>query len=205
MKKGTFIKLSYTAKTKVNNKIFDKGEINIISGAGYVISGLDESFEKHEIGDNYSIEIPCEKAFGKRNPNLLKLIPIKEFKKQKINPVPGLVLTINDKQGLVRSVSGGRVIVDFNNPLAGKDVIYDVKILKEIKEDKEKIKTVIKARLGIPETLYAIEKNKVLIKGVKKEFAKELEKILNKDLETYANLKVEVKAEKIEAQKKKIK
>ncbi len=208
MKKGTFIRISYIAKTKANNRVFDKAEINIISGARYVIPGLDETFEKHEVGDNYTVIIPPIKAFGKRNSNLLKLIPISEFKKQKISPVPGLMLTINDKQGIVRSVSGGRVIVDFNNPLAGKEVIYDVKILKEIRDTKEKIETIINARLGLPKTLYTIvtgKKNKIIIKGINKEMLKYFEKIINKDLKEYANLKIEVEAEKIEAKNEEVK
>ena len=43
----------------------------------------------------------------------------------------------------IASVSGGRVLVDFNNPLAGKDVIYEFTIIKKIDEDKEKIDAII--------------------------------------------------------------
>jgi len=42
----------------------------------------------------------------------------------------------------ILSVSGGRVSIDFNNPLAGKEIKYDFKILRKIEDDREKINSI---------------------------------------------------------------
>jgi len=69
------------------------------------------------------------------------MIPIKIFFQHKINPVQGAVLNFDGKMGKVLSVSGGRVLVDFNHFLAGKDVIYEVNVKKIIQDIDEKIKS----------------------------------------------------------------
>src|SRR3989344_5391232 len=69
--------------------------------------------------------------------SLLKMIPIKVFFQHKINPVQGAMLNFDGKMGKVLSVSGGRVLVDFNHPLAGKDVIYEVNVKRIIQNINE--------------------------------------------------------------------
>ena len=68
---------------------------------------------------------------------------MKVFIEHKINPIPGAVLTFDNKLGKVLTVSGGRIMVDFNNPLAGKEVVYKVKILRKVDNIDEKIKSLI--------------------------------------------------------------
>jgi len=67
------------------------------------------------------------------------MAPIRIFHEQKINPLPGYVFNFDGKIGKVVSVSGGRVLIDFNNPLSGKDVVYDVKILRKVDGLEEQI------------------------------------------------------------------
>ncbi len=152
IKKNDFIEIEFTGKS--NNEIFDttnKEEAKEIGletdvkpfivsvGNEMLLKGLDEFLEGKEIGKKYSIHLSPEKAFGKRNPGLIKLIPMRIFKEKNINPVSGMALQLDDNIVKIISVSGGRIMVDFNNSLAGKDVDYDFKILKKIINDKEKI------------------------------------------------------------------
>src|SRR3989344_2431318 len=102
-------------------------------------SSVDNFFIGKEIG-KYVIGLSSENAFGKRRRESVKMIPIKVFFQHKINPVQGAMLNFDGKMGKVLSVSGGRVLVDFNHPLAGKDVIYEVNIKKIIQNIDEKIK-----------------------------------------------------------------
>ncbi|MFA6398873.1 MAG: hypothetical protein WCW44_00750, partial [archaeon] len=53
------------------------------------------------------------------------------------NPYPGLVVRIGNAIGKVQSVGSGRVRIDFNHPLAGRDVEYHVRLEKEYKDKKE--------------------------------------------------------------------
>ena len=108
-------------------------------GEGMFLKGVDDFLIGKEIG-KYKIELSPEKAFGNRESKLVQMIPIRIFKEHKLNPIPGFAFNFDGRMGKVLTVSGGRVMVDFNNPVAGKDVVYNVKVLKKIDNINEKIK-----------------------------------------------------------------
>ncbi|MEK6758017.1 MAG: FKBP-type peptidyl-prolyl cis-trans isomerase, partial [Nanoarchaeota archaeon] len=108
-------------------------------GEGMFLKGIDEFLIGKEIGQ-YKIELKPEDAFGPRNPKMIQMIPIKVFREQKINPVQGIMFNFDGRPAKILTVSGGRVMVDFNNPVAGKEVVYDVKVLKKIDDANEKVK-----------------------------------------------------------------
>ncbi|HII67604.1 MAG TPA: peptidylprolyl isomerase [Thermococcaceae archaeon] len=168
--KKDVIKLHYTGKIKETGEIFDTtyddvakeagiynekgiyGPVPIAVGAGHVIKGLDETLEGLEVGKKYTIEIPPEKAFGKRDPKLIKTFTIGQFRRQGIYPFPGLDVEIETDsgkklKGRVMSVSSGRVRVDFNHPFAGKTAVYEVEILEKIEDPIEKVKALIELRI----------------------------------------------------------
>jgi hypothetical protein len=87
-------------------------------------------------------------------------VPLQNFFEQKINPFPGLVVRIGNAMGKVQSVGSGRVRIDFNHPLAGRDVEYSIRLDKEYKDKKE-----------IAEQMY--EKYYSRIPGTKKEFVED--------------------------------
>ena len=88
-------------------------------------------------------------AFGKRYPKLLQLIPTKKLTDNKITPFPGLQINVDGQIATIKTVSGGRVMADFNHSLAGKDVSYDIKILREVTDDLEKAKALLAVELRI--------------------------------------------------------
>ena len=154
IKKNDFIELEYTGKA--NDNIFDTTnpkeaeelgvqdpkniKPQIISvGNKMVIKGLDDSLEGKELNKKYTINLQPGQAFGKRDPSLIRTYSSNHFKKQNLNPYPGMALQLDNTIAKVISVSGGRVTMDFNNPLAGKEIDYDFKIKKLITDDKEKI------------------------------------------------------------------
>ncbi|MDD5254323.1 MAG: FKBP-type peptidyl-prolyl cis-trans isomerase [Candidatus Nanoarchaeia archaeon] len=157
-KKGDFIELDFVGRIKETNEIFDLTSESIAKkenifrkgfnyrpwivciGEGDVIKGLDKELEGKEINKNYSIYLDPEDAFGKRDSKLLQLVNTAKFRQQKIMPYPGLQLNIDGLIGTVKSVSGSRTLIDFNNPLSGKDIIYEFKINKVIGDDIEKLK-----------------------------------------------------------------
>lgn len=155
-----FVKISYTARIK-DGKIFDTtdedvakkenifdekrvyGAVPIVVGEKQVIQGLDEALKDMKVGKEREIEIPPEKAYGKRNPNLIRLLPMKVFRQHKINPIPGMPIELDGKTARIQTVAGGRVRVDFNPELAGKTLVYNVKIEEESKTDEDRIKYLI--------------------------------------------------------------
>src|SRR3989344_5754183 len=97
-----------------------------------------------ELNKKYSVEVNSEKAFGKKDTKLLKMVPSNVFLKNNIRPMTGLQVNLDGLVGIIRSVSGGRVVVDFNHPLAGRDLVYDLEITKKITDVHDKIHALIK-------------------------------------------------------------
>ncbi len=155
IKKGDFIEIEFTGKIKDTEEIFDTNiekdakdaNLDIKEFKPFVLSvgnkmlpeGFDADLEGKETGKDYTIEVEPAKAFGKRDKNLIKMIPTKLFWEQKINPERGMQLALDGRLVKVLSNSGGRTLVDFNNPLAGKDVVYSYKVNKVVEKTEEKI------------------------------------------------------------------
>lgn len=158
---GDFVKVNFTGKVKESDEIFDttyedvateegfdtssrKYEpIPIIVGTHHLLPAIEAEIEGLEEGDEKTIEIACEDAFGKRDSDNVQLIPMKEFKKQGMNPVPGMPISVGEQTGKILTVNGGRVRVDFNHELAGKDLIYDVEIVEILEDDEDKVRSML--------------------------------------------------------------
>lgn len=157
LQKKDFIEIEFTAKTK-DGEIFDsniKKDLDKLDsnkskeakpfvfclGEGMFLKGVENFLiGKPSRLASYNIELSPENAFGNRDTKLIQRIPMKVFSEQKLKPVPGVMFNFDGRIAKILAVSGGRVIVDFNNPLAGKDVIYEVKVLRKIEDLNEKIK-----------------------------------------------------------------
>lgn len=120
----------------------------IILGKKMVIEALENEIMKAEVGKEYDVVLDPSKAYGERNPALLKIHSYRDFEKNKITPEVGKFVTINGMTGKVLSISPGRILVDYNNPLAGKKLHYRF-IVKEVVESLEgKILALIEAGYG---------------------------------------------------------
>ena len=163
LQKNDFIEIEFTGKVK-DGEVFDsnikedleklhEGHDHEIKAEPFAFSLGHDMFlpaiddfliGKPDTSADYEIALPPEKAFGKRNPKLIQRIPIKLFKDNQLNPVPGFIFNFDGRIGRVLASSGGRVIVDFNNPVAGKEVVYKIKLLRKIDDINEKAKALIK-------------------------------------------------------------
>lgn len=144
MQKGDFIRVAFSGKLKETGQALDKAEsAPIIVGEKWVIPGVDDALEGMNVGDKKTIDIAPEKAFGPRNPGLVKLVPESEFKKHGTKPTPGLIINADNRRGRVLSVSSGRVKIDFNHPLAGKMLEYDLEVKEKLENNEDKIKAVV--------------------------------------------------------------
>ncbi len=156
LEKKDFVEIEFTGKIK-DGEIFDsniKEELEklnpeeeakpliICLGEGIFLKGVEDFLIGKKIGE-YNIELPPENAFGLRNPSLVQVVPSKIFTSQKLNPIPGSVFNLDGRIAKVLSYSGGRVVIDFNHPLAGKYVEYTIRVLRKIDDLNEKIKALI--------------------------------------------------------------
>ena len=222
VKKGDMVEIVYEGYILNNMDLFDTNikevaerhgkysekinfePISIIIGEGMVIKGLDKALENKEIGKEYEIIIPPEEGFGKYNPSKIKVVSLSLFKKEKINPYPGMVITFSDgSKGKVLSISSGRVKIDFNHELAGKDLLYKFRIIRKIVDMKEKIRELIKYFTGIKIDESKIEYNnktkELRISEEYKSLKEILDQIVNqfigKDVKKIEFVKLETKRE----------
>ncbi|MCK4968829.1 MAG: peptidylprolyl isomerase [Candidatus Aenigmarchaeota archaeon] len=167
MKNGDFAEIEYIGKIKQSGDIFDLtdekiakekgifnsgtiyGPITIIVGAKQVLVGLDSAILSMNANDKKTINIEAKDAFGDRNPKLIKLIPLAQFKKQNLDPKQGQYITFDQGlRGKILSVAGGRIKIDFNHPLAGKELEYELKLNKIITDNAKKVKSLISFYFG---------------------------------------------------------
>src|SRR6266550_3440743 len=93
----------------------------------------------------------------------MRLVPLRRFRDKGIDPTPGAQIEFDGRHATVRAVGAGRVQVDYNHPLAGRTLIYDVSIEKIVEDDNEKILNIISKR--IPE----VDKAKFGVERTRKE------------------------------------
>lgn len=179
IQKNDFVELNYTGKLKDGDIIFDTTEESVANanqlgsknaqyspvivcvGQKQVVPGLDKFLEGKDRG-KFTVELAPEEAFGKKDVKLISMVATNKFLQQKIRPVPGLQVNIDGIMGIIRSVNGGRTIVDFNHPLSGRRVLYDVTINRVVTDKKEKVEALARLAFGknVP---VAVEKDTAII------------------------------------------
>lgn len=153
LNKKDFIEIEFTGKTS-EGEVFDSNIKEVIEkinpnveakpfvlclGEGMFLKGVEDFLENKELG-KYTIELEPENAFGLRDSKKIQMMPLKSFKQHNVNPIPGAVLNFDGKMGKILTSAGGRVTVDFNHPLAGKKISYEINVLRKVEELNEKIK-----------------------------------------------------------------
>lgn len=205
IKNHDFVELEYTGRLKETNEVFDttdekiakdaeifseKAEykpVVICIGEHQILKGIDEFLEGKEPG-KFTLELTAEKAFGKKHAELVKMVPTSKFIEQNIKPVPGLRLNIDNYVGIVKTVSGGRTVVDFNHPLAGRDVVYELKINKIVDDKKLQVESLLRVLLGVKVPVAVQEKKAVITfpaelpEQLKTELAKKLAELTGLDI-----------------------
>jgi FKBP-type peptidyl-prolyl cis-trans isomerase 2 len=192
LKENDFIEVDYIARIKGNgvfdltkedvardNNIFNKDfkykPVIICLGKGDIIKGLDNKLIGKDIG-KYKIELTPEEGFGKKDGKLIKLVPTKEFTKQNIKPIPGMQLNLDGFMGKIIAVTGGRTLVDFNNPLSGRDIEYEVEIKRKVTDKKEQLQGFMDILLKNSKIELKDEEAIIELKEINEDAKKELEK-----------------------------
>ena len=150
---GDFVMFNYTGRFE-NGEVFDTsyedvakekgiyfedreyGPLGVNIGAGEIIAGLDEALIGMEIGEKKTITIPPEKGYGMPNPELVVEVPTSQFSEAGVEPVEGMYVMTDSGIAKIASIGRDSVKLDFNHPLAGKTLIFDVEIV-DIQRGKE--------------------------------------------------------------------
>ncbi len=166
---GDFLKIEYDAwrsadnalvyttdekKAKENdlyNKEVKYGPQLAIVGKRNVIEGLDKVLKGMAINESKKVVLEPSEAFGERDPQLMQVMSINEFRKRDIVPYPGMQVDLDGTTAVVKSVNSGRVLVDANHPLAGEKLTYEVKVVAKIDAENEKVKALSEYYNLVPE------------------------------------------------------
>lgn len=223
VKKGDFVEVEYTGKledgtvfdttneklAKDNDLYNDKmtyGPMAICIGESHILKGLDKELEGREPGISFTTKIKPDDAFGKKSAKLLRMIPGHIFKRDNVPPQKGMQVNIDGAYGTVINVSGGRVIVDFNHPLAGKIIVYDVKLNKIIEGDKNRLLALVKLKIGDKIGVELDETTKIArveVEQLPKEIQDTLKKEFTKLIPGIKDITFEKKKEEKKAEEKK--
>ncbi len=185
IKMDDFIRINYTLKVKETKQIIETSDEDLAKkenlydeknsyGPRLMIVGNEEMFLKRvndavigkEAGDKFKVDIPPEETFGFKDTSKVKLLGRKELVAKNIFPEIGRQIQWGNQNGIIISVLGGRVRVDFNHPLVGQTIVYSVEIIERITTVKKKLEALVVFRMtGIDISTFAIkdEKDKITI------------------------------------------
>ncbi|MDV3293055.1 MAG: peptidylprolyl isomerase [Nitrososphaerales archaeon] len=200
--KGTLIFANYTAKVKDTGEAIESTfedqakKLNIYDanrryeprliavGEGWVISGLDDEIKKMDVGQKKEVELAPEKAFGQRDPTQTRMVPLRKFGDKAAELSTGDSVELDNREGVIRFIGSGRAQVDFNHRLAGKNIVYDIEILRKVETEDARIRALVDRRFGgegakvtytmkqesldveIPEELFLLDGLQIIKRGV---------------------------------------
>jgi FKBP-type peptidyl-prolyl cis-trans isomerase SlpA len=134
---GTKVTLHFALRLpdgEIIDSNFEREPATFTVGDGNLLQGFERAIFGLRAGDKKTLVIKPEDGFGQRNPNNIQRIPRAQFP-QDVELSEGLMLSFADAQktelpGVVTSFDDTEVVVDFNHPLAGREVLFDVAILQ---------------------------------------------------------------------------
>ncbi len=136
-KKGDTVKIHYTGSLQ-DDSVFDSSsgreplQFNI--GKGQVIPGFEEAVVGMKVGEKKTAEIPCDKAYGKRDPSMVMVVD-RQHVPAEINPEVGQRLEMGGPNGElivvnIIEVNDENITLDANPPLAGEDLVFDIELVE---------------------------------------------------------------------------
>ena len=116
----------------VVDSTFDKQPATFKVGDGSLLPGFEQALYGLKAGDKRSLPIGPEQGFGQGNPQNIQVMPRAQFADMELSE--GLLIIFNDAAnaelpGVVKAFDANQVTIDFNHPLAGKDLTFDVEII----------------------------------------------------------------------------
>ena len=137
-KENSVVAIEYEVKEAGTTEVVDSNKgaqpLEFITGKGHIIPGLETALVGMNKGESSDVMVKAEDAYGELNPEAVQTIPRDQF--EGIDLTEGMMLYGQGEGGqtvqvVVKSFNDNEVTVDFNHPLAGKDLMFSVTILDE--------------------------------------------------------------------------
>lgn len=120
-----------------------RAPIEFTVGAGQVIPGFDHAVRNLEPGGRTTVTIPPEEAYGERNPAWAVRVPAEEVRRvteggPTTDPEVGDQVTVMTPDGesmaLISAIENDEVVLDFNHPLAGETLTFEIELVGVLPE-----------------------------------------------------------------------
>jgi peptidylprolyl isomerase len=140
-----YVSIDYTG-TFADGTVFSKSEegkpLEFMMGAGTLIPTLESGLMGLKVGDTKKIDIKAADAYGEYTDAKVQVVPKDQFPED-LKLEVGQRYQMQTGSGaivmMVKEIKAKEVIVDFNHPLAGKDLVFDVKVVKIRDATKEEL------------------------------------------------------------------
>lgn len=105
-------------------------------GAHQVVPGFEQAVIGKDVGDEFSVRLEPEEAYGPRDPDRVQEVPRAQFPPDQ-DPAPGMMVQLQQRHGdhvhqimaTITHVAGDAVTLDFNHPMAGKTLNFKIKVV----------------------------------------------------------------------------
>jgi len=165
LQSGDVIKLAYTARTVDEGSLVDTtseevaedegvdtegqefGPRTIVLGENHIFPDVEEDIYGKDVGDEGTVSIDAVDAFGEYDEDQVRTVSKDKIPED--DRYPGARIQIENEQGQLETIIGGRARVDFNHPLAGEDVKYEYEIVSEVTDREEKAQGILQMMLDV--------------------------------------------------------
>lgn len=136
IKEGSKVKFDYTLTVdgKVTDTSAGRGPLEYVHGAGHIIPGLEKELLGMKVGDKKTVKVAPEEGYGLVLEEAIRRVPkeaIGGAENLKVGDMVGASNEGHTFRAVVKEITDKEVVLDFNHPLAGKELNFDVEI-KEI-------------------------------------------------------------------------
>lgn len=135
VEKDLVVSMEYTLTVdgEVVDSSKENGPIDFIQGKGNIIPGLEKALYGMNLDESKKVNVPAAEAYGEFDEEAVEEVPVSDFPTD-IPLEVGVELAVEDEDGgamsaVIEEVTKDTVTLNFNHPLAGKDLVFDVKIV----------------------------------------------------------------------------
>lgn len=140
VKNGDTVRVHYTGTYECNGDEFDsswregRDPLEFTVGAGQVIPGFEAAVMELEPGGTAVITIAPEDGYGAKQEQLVQKVALSDFAADTPPEVGGMVNLVapdgDQLPGVITAIEGDEVTLDFNHPLAGETLAFDIEIVE---------------------------------------------------------------------------
>jgi len=144
-KTGDHVRVHYTGKLSSGEQ-FDTSQgrdpLEFTLGANQVIPGFENGIVGMDEGDTKTVEIAKDNAYGDYRDDLIVKFKKEDFPEE-LTPEVGKQVELSTQDGkrvptVIKDIQGEEVLLDANHPLAGKDLVFDIELVKVLDEEEKK-------------------------------------------------------------------